>query len=712
MAWRVLMAMNPETTPRRVAVVGAAAAGAGAALLGFVVLTGWWLDNPAFVRIPLAASPMHVNAALGFLLCGFGLLSAALERPRAAMLAGAASLLVGGLTLAEYASGRSLGVDELLFRQEIGGVRVAGRMASATAVCFVLTGLALLAGGAGWLRTGRAWLNLGLGSTVLGLAGVTGLGYLAGIEDAYIWGGTRRMALPSALGFALLGAGLAILPWRETRDHAPAASQRSRMPVLEIGHFATGGVAACFLVLIVVLSVSIWSHARSGYDFDYVHRAHDAKLAIGEVRAGVFDLEAAERGYAMSGDPRLIEACGDAEQEVFRTLSALRQAIREDENMQEELRALISLISQRIQWSRATVQLRQSGDVQGAAARLSAAQGQRLTRAIRDTVQQMQEDQDRLLDLRGRQVARTVAVTTATMGAGVALIAATASLVITRVNRDVRRQKQMAEDLQAVNAALEKYVAALEAAYAEVERRNVELDQFTYLASHDLQEPLRKLLAFGSLLPKDLEGELPQKAAQDLGFITDAARRMQTLVRDLLALSRAGRNAMSREPVRLDACVDRALQDLALRIEESQAVVERVPLPEVLGDATLLTQLYQNLLGNALKFVLPGRRPEIRLTAERAGEEWVLGVQDNGLGIKPEYAETIFAPFKRLHGVGEYEGTGIGLAICRRVVERHGGRIWVESEPGRGSHFRFAMKTAKEAGAWDDETASPLSSCS
>ncbi len=231
----------------------------------------------------------------------------------------------------------------------------------------------------------------------------------------------------------------------------------------------------------------------------------------------------------------------------------------------------------------------------------------------------------------------------------------------------------------------------LEEAIEELRQRNRELDEFAYVSSHDLQEPLRQLVSFSALLRRDAgEDGLSELARKDLEFITSCAHRMQTLVQDLLTLSRAGRAGMNWAAISLDRCVDRALDALQERIQETGATIERMPLPMVEGDELLLTQLYQNLIGNALKFA--GRKaPVVCITvAETAGRR-VLGVHDAGIGIAPQYAEQIFAPFKRLHARGEYEGSGIGLAICRRVVERHHGRIWVESELGDGAHFRFTL---------------------
>jgi PAS domain S-box-containing protein len=239
-----------------------------------------------------------------------------------------------------------------------------------------------------------------------------------------------------------------------------------------------------------------------------------------------------------------------------------------------------------------------------------------------------------------------------------------------------------------LEAELRVYTEALRAS-------NKELEQFAQFASHDLQEPLRKLISFSALLVEDLPGELPEAARKDINFITDAATRMQGLVRGLLDLSRTGRREMKVHEVSLAQCVADAVDTLAMRIEETHASITVDTLPNVQGDRLLLTQLFQNLIGNALKFIATGVRPEVCVTCRTVGSETFFGVQDHGIGIKPEYAELVFQPFRRLHGRSEYEGAGIGLAICSKAVERHGGRIWVESEHGQGAHFRFTLQPVR-----------------
>ena len=248
-------------------------------------------------------------------------------------------------------------------------------------------------------------------------------------------------------------------------------------------------------------------------------------------------------------------------------------------------------------------------------------------------------------------------------------------------------------ELSRVNQDLREELSACREAEKALAKSNAELEQFAYIASHDLQEPVRSLVAYSTLLREDVGENLPEEAATDLDYIAKAANRMQTVITDLLAFSRAGRAAMKTETVSLDTCVDQSLEALRSQLEQSGAQIERQMLPKVVGDATLLTQLYQNLLSNALKFTRGGE-PVVELTAQQTGDVWTLGVRDDGIGLEPEYADQIFEPFKRLHGLTEYPGTGIGLAICRKNVDRHGGRIWVESRPAEGAHFKFTLPNA------------------
>jgi PAS domain S-box-containing protein len=244
----------------------------------------------------------------------------------------------------------------------------------------------------------------------------------------------------------------------------------------------------------------------------------------------------------------------------------------------------------------------------------------------------------------------------------------------------------------------------------DLARSNRELEQFAYVASHDLQEPLRMIASYLQLLDLRYKGGLDSDGREFLGFAVDGAKRLQSLIHDLLLYSRVGRQGESFAWTESEEILTRALGNLKFALDESKARITHGPLPRVMSDATELTQLLQNLIGNALKF--RGQAPaEIHISAElrkilpsslasnaealqqtrNAREEWVFAISDNGIGIEPQYFERIFVIFQRLHTREEFPGTGIGLALCKRIVERHGGRIWVESQQGKGSIFRFSI---------------------
>jgi signal transduction histidine kinase len=228
----------------------------------------------------------------------------------------------------------------------------------------------------------------------------------------------------------------------------------------------------------------------------------------------------------------------------------------------------------------------------------------------------------------------------------------------------------------------------------ELERANQELQQFAYVASHDLQEPLRTMGVYAQLLTRRWHDRLDAESEQYLLFITDAAKRMRSLVEDVLALSRTTRNEeRSLERVDLNEVLEHVMSDLQVAIDESGASVTGDRLPAVMGDSAEMAQLFSNLFGNAIKYRRPDAAPDIRVSAARDGSAWIVSVADNGLGISPDQAEQVFLPFKRLHG-RDIPGSGIGLALCRRIVEQHGGRIWVEPREGGGSVFRFSIPTA------------------
>ena len=224
--------------------------------------------------------------------------------------------------------------------------------------------------------------------------------------------------------------------------------------------------------------------------------------------------------------------------------------------------------------------------------------------------------------------------------------------------------------------------------HEELTRSNRDLEQFAYVASHDLQEPLRMVAMYTQLLAERYKGKLDENADKYIHYAVDGALRMQTLVNDLLKFSRVGRKQEPPQDTDCRQVVRIVIANLQSAIQESGAQIRYQDLPVLLADQSELVQLFQNLIGNAIKFRGSGC-PKIRITAKKRKKEWLFSVEDNGIGIAPQHAEDVFVIFKRLHTREEYPGSGIGLAICKKIVEHNRGRIWVESEPGRGSTFRF-----------------------
>ncbi len=266
-----------------------------------------------------------------------------------------------------------------------------------------------------------------------------------------------------------------------------------------------------------------------------------------------------------------------------------------------------------------------------------------------------------------------------------------------------REVRELAEEIEAMRERIVRELAQVDSARESVERQalelsrsNADLEQFAYVASHDLQEPLRKIASFCQALQTRYRGRLDERADQYIDFAVDGAKRMQTLINDLLAFSRVGREGGRPRPVALAAVLADVRDALAAPIEETGARIEAGELPSVLGDESLLRSLFQNLLANSLRF--HGEDPPVvRISSQRLDGDWEIEISDNGIGIEPEYAERVFLIFQRLHGRDAYEGSGIGLALARKIVEYHGGRIWLDTDRAGGASFRFTLPAVENA---------------
>lgn len=247
------------------------------------------------------------------------------------------------------------------------------------------------------------------------------------------------------------------------------------------------------------------------------------------------------------------------------------------------------------------------------------------------------------------------------------------------VARNITERKHFEHELQQLNQ--------------ELERSNQELEQFAYVASHDLQEPLRMVISFTQLLSQNYAGQLDEQADQIIGFAVDGATRMQRLIQDLLSYSRVGTQAKVWETVDCNQVLESAIANLQLSIQESGATLNPAPLPTLTANTRQLTQLFQNLIGNAIKY-RGEAAPIVEIGCQQQQDNYLFWVKDNGIGIDPKHSDRVFMVFQRLHTRQEYSGTGIGLAICKKIVEQHGGKIWVDSQVDQGATFFFTLPIA------------------
>ncbi|MCJ7587176.1 MAG: PAS domain-containing protein [Candidatus Aminicenantes bacterium] len=250
------------------------------------------------------------------------------------------------------------------------------------------------------------------------------------------------------------------------------------------------------------------------------------------------------------------------------------------------------------------------------------------------------------------------------------------------ISRDITRQKEIELEAKNLTAALK--------------RSNQELEEFASVASHDLQEPLRMISGYLNLIVRRYQDRLDQDGREFIAFAVDGAQRMQVMIDDLLSYSRVTTQGKAFSLIETEAVLGRALLNLKVAVDEAGARVIHEAMPAVMGDERQIERLFQNLIGNGLKYRRPGDVPDIHVSAQKKDSEWVFGIKDNGIGIDPKYFDRIFGIFQRLHTREQYSGTGIGLAICKKTVERHGGRIWVESEEGTGATFYFTLPAGLE----------------
>ena len=462
------------------------------------------------------------------------------------------------------------------------------------------------------------------------------------------------------------------------------------------------GLAIVLLVANAVISfqaanVLITNNAR-------VVRTQLVIETLGDTFSAVKDAETSQRGFLISGDESFLDPYHSAKPNISQNMGRLKELTADNPDQLHRLETLEGEIQVRLDTLERNIKIRREGGLERLIQTHLLDLGEQQMNAVRQTFSEIRGEEDRLLQIRTAQSQASARNTLLTFIAANALVLGLLGLVYILIRRDVAERRLAAERLQAANDLLEVRVRerTLELADAntELERSNRELQDFAFVASHDLQEPLRKIQAFGDRLRSKHGGGLNAEAQDYLDRMQNAARRMHTLINDLLTFSRVTTKAQPFVKTDLGAIARDVLGDLEERVRQTGGRVDVGELPTVEADPLQMRQLFQNLIGNALKFHKPGVQPIIKVNSKpgsaggngsNADRQCQIIVEDNGIGFDEKYLDRIFTPFQRLHGRGEYEGTGIGLAVCRKIVERHGGTLTASSRPREGSVFIITL---------------------
>jgi signal transduction histidine kinase len=481
--------------------------------------------------------------------------------------------------------------------------------------------------------------------------------------------------------------------------------------------------------LLVTLGVQLAYQARLADERDeLVHRVDRSAETAGDLRTAVADQQSGMRGYLLTGDPRFLDSDERGRREADRAIARLESLLADSPALTDELDGISAALSR---WRRLTAEpavdpdRRASIMASAEATRAFVDEGDDRFADLRDQIDALD---DRLGDDRSTRIDHieslfnTLIVVMVLQVAGLVVLGAVFALALSRqvlsplarlghqarlvaagdLDRPVRGDGppelvRIGEDVEAMRARIVAELGELTAARTELwqqavelARSNADLEQFAYVASHDLQEPLRKVYGFCQLLERRYGDQLDDRAKEYIWYAADGAKRMQDLINDLLAFSRAGRTTEGFRTVDLNRVAAEALDALDEPIAASGATVTVADLPEVHGDPGLLGAVLQNLLGNAVKF-RSDAPPRVDVTASCQDDEWTIKVSDNGIGVDPLYADQIFTLFGRLHHRSDYAGTGIGLALSKKIVEFHGGRIWLEPTDEQGATFALTL---------------------
>ncbi len=736
-------------------------------VLGSLMLVAWHLRIPSLIRMLPSDSVMPYNTALCFLLIGIGLYAVAAKRPWLAMVSGSISLVISSLTLSEYLFGLDLGVDQALMRNYVESrVAFPGRMALATAIAFLLSSISILL-----MRRDALETTVSLGRTdAIGLAGtivvvlglMTILLFVTGMQVSYGWGKVdHSMAMPTAVGFVVLGLGLVSWSWQRSR--VASISEIRGLPFA----VAAGGMTVTLLLWQALLVqehrgfeatiASTVTHIES----EITARMEARMLALARLATRQGRWDALPPAEWIADAETIVRdfpgfqtiACIDALQHMrWITPSPANETLGGNEMIAEpQRRALFETVRKtRAAAMSGTIDLVPEGrgfllyvpifrgehfagvivsgfraDVLFATLVHGIAPGYSLiVMTANEDLYRRLSGKDNLeaewgqktkIELAGAQwhVRVWPQVTTlaelqsllpdwALVSGLLATVLFSVAVALAQQHRSQARAMEIANsELLRENAKRKEAEEAVHVLNIELDRRvrertialaraNADLRQLAYIAAHDLQEPVRMVSTYTQLLARRYQGKLDADADRFIGHTVEGAARIHTLLTDLLAYLQLDIAENDRRATSCEEILESVLSGLHRTITATAAVITHDPLPTVHGNETQLALVFRNLIENALTFH-QSALPRVHLWAERQEEVWRFAVRDNGIGIEPEYGERIFLMFERLHTQAEYPGTGMGLTLCKKIVERHGGEMWVESQLGQGATFYFTI---------------------
>jgi signal transduction histidine kinase len=667
-------------------------AGVSTGLLGLIVLTGWWLKADYLKAIIPGSVPMKPNVAMGMVLGGVALTFLSRKRMTnvVRVVTGTAAGLVvmqSALTLVEHFCGWDLGIDLWLFGgpPEPGAVMHAGRMSPGTALCFLILGIALFAASFRIRSQIRLSLAAGLSVAAIVIALFPLLGFFLETLFGPRWNymGMTISGVTAAVGFILLGCGLMAFLQRD------AETRWSLHP------FTTAGFALGILLMILAAASA----------FNFTKRMQETHVAVA-YRQGVLkeiqqllthlqSLLGSERVYTIEGDEKMLEDRPATKAAVSETLGSLRQLATRNATQRQRLEQLEAAIARDVGGQEQVIAARREKGFAMAAGMLAADARSNQSSEVSRLLKEMQAEQYSLL-LIDRKEAETTSLTTFMfLPMGVFLSLAILFLAFFFLNAGATEQKdadkalrESETEMRQLNVELDERVTRRT---AELESANRDLESFSYSVSHDLRAPLRAIGGFSRIVLEDHSGAMDADGLRYLGLVEKSAQQMGQLIDDLLTFSRTGRQALAVQTVHTTDVVNACLTDLRSMQENRHVRINIGELPDCEADASLLKQVWLNLLANALKYTAKRDPAVITVGSRREGGTDSFFVQDNGAGFDMKYADKLFGVFQRLHLADDFEGTGVGLALVQRIVQRHGGRVWTEAKLNLGATFHFTL---------------------